>query len=85
MTLSIKFIEVPKEAAFKVGRAARYLGISANTLRRKADLGLIPARKNDSGERIFLLRELDAYLNALPSYCSRATSYSSRLFKTGRR
>ena len=82
--LSLQILEVPQEAAFKVRRAAKYLGMSPNTLRKKSDLGLIPARKNESGERVFLLRDLDAYLNSLPSYGSSATSSLSRLTKTGR-
>jgi len=82
--LSVQLIEVPQEAAFKVSRAARYLGISPNTLRKKSDLGLIPAHKDESGERIFLLRDLDRYLNSLPMYRISATPSLSRLTKTGR-
>jgi excisionase family DNA binding protein len=81
---SIQIIDVPAQAAFKVSQAARYLGISPNTLRKKADLGLIPAHKTEVGERIFLLRDLDAYLICLPSYRSGANSFPSRLTKTGR-
>ena len=60
--------EIPIRAAFKIRDAARYLGISRNTLRKRSDLGQIPARRNESGERIFLLRDLDAYLESLPEY-----------------
>jgi len=78
---SFQILEVPQQAAFKISRAAKYLGISPNTLRKKADLGLIPARKNESGERVFLVRDLDAYLI---SYRNGGTSSLSRLTKTGR-
>jgi hypothetical protein len=82
--VSVQLLEVPQEAAFKVSRAAKYLGMSPNTLRKKSDLGLIPARKDESGERVFLLRDLDTYLNSLPLYRSSVTASLSRLTKTGR-
>ena len=63
--ISVQVLEVPKQAAFRVGEAARYLGISRNTLRKRSDLGLIPARRDENGERIFLLRDLNAYLESL--------------------
>ena len=66
--VSVRIIEVPEQAAFRVRNAARYLGISPNTLRKRSDLGLIPARRDENGERIFLLKDLDAYLESLPDY-----------------
>jgi predicted site-specific integrase-resolvase len=63
--------QIPIQAAFKIRDAARYLGISPNTLRKRSDLGQIPTRRNESGERIFLLRDLDAYLESLPEYDKR--------------
>jgi len=60
--------ELPEKAAFRVSEAARYLGISPNTLRKRSDLGRIRARRGDNGERIFLLKDLNAYLEALPEY-----------------
>jgi hypothetical protein len=68
---SVKVVEIPEQAAFRVSEAARYLGISPNTLRKRSDLGLIPARRDENGERIFLLRDLDAYLESLPEYDKR--------------
>jgi len=64
----VQIVEVPEQAAFRVSDAARYLGISPNTLRKRSDLGLIPARRDRNGERIFLLRDLEAYLESLPEY-----------------
>jgi DNA-binding transcriptional MerR regulator len=64
----VRIIEVPTQAAFRVSDAARYIGISPNTLRKRSDLGLIPARRDENGERIYLLRDLDAYLESLPDY-----------------
>jgi hypothetical protein len=66
--ISVQVVEVPEQAAFRVSEAARYIGISPNTLRKRSDLGLIPARRDENGERIFLLRDLDAYLESLPGY-----------------
>jgi hypothetical protein len=80
----VQILKVPEQAAFKVSRAAKYLGISQNTLRKRSDLGLIPARKDEGGERVFLLRDLEAYLISLPTYRASATSSLSRLTKTGR-
>lgn len=69
--ISVQIIEVPAQAAFRVSAAARYLGISPNTLRKRSDLGLIPVRRDENGERIFLLRDLNGYLESLPDYRSR--------------
>jgi hypothetical protein len=69
--VSIQVVEVPDQAAFRVSEAARYLGISPNTLRKRSDLGSIPARRDENGERIFLLRDLNAYLDSLPDYLRR--------------
>jgi len=63
--------EVPKQVAFKVSKAARYLGICPNTLRKRSDLGIIPVHKGVNGERIFFLQDLDAYLESLPEYDKR--------------
>jgi hypothetical protein len=69
--LPLQLVKIPEQAAFRVRIAARYLGISPNTLRKRSDLGLIPARRDENGERIFLLRDLDAYLESLPEYRGR--------------
>ena len=69
--VSVQIVEVPERAAFRVAEAARYLGISPNTLRKRSDLGLIRARRDKNGERIFLLRDLNTYLESLPDYCRR--------------
>ena len=67
----VQIFEVPGQAAFRVRDAARYLGISPNTLRKRSDLGLIRACRDMNGERVFLLRDLDAYLESLPDYRGR--------------
>jgi hypothetical protein len=66
--VSVQIVEVPEQVAFRVRDAARYLGISPNTLRKRSDLGLIRARRDENGERIFLLEDLNAYLESLPDY-----------------
>lgn len=85
--ISVQVVEVPEQAAFRVGEAARYLGISRNTLRKRSDLGLISARRDENGERIFLLRDLDTYLESLPSYrcCDKSVPVSTDWNRTRKR
>jgi hypothetical protein len=81
---AIRLVSVPDQAAFKVKAAARYLGLCPNTLRRKTDQGLIPARRDEAGGRIYLLRDLDAYLNSLPFYEPSGSGSSNRSAGFGR-
>ena len=78
-----QLIQVPEQAAFYVWDAARYLGISPNTLRKRADLGLIQARRDENGNRVFLLRDLDRYLNSLPLYKSSGKPTTGRPVEIG--
>lgn len=57
---------VPNQRLFSVGTAARYLGISDDTLRKYADLGKIPVYRFINGNRVFKLEDLDALIDALP-------------------
>ncbi len=82
---TIRLVSVPEQAAFYVRDAARYLGISPNTLRKRSDLGLILARRDESGNRVFLLGDLDNYLNSLPPYTASVNPIDSRLVETGRK
>ena len=70
---AVQFVEIPERAALKVKAAARYIGISPNTLRKRSDLGLIPTRRGPNGERIYLLKELNAYLSSLPRLINQRT------------
>jgi excisionase family DNA binding protein len=63
--------EVPgKTAAMKrlneyvrIAEAARFLGVSQNTLRAWAEAGKIPVRRNPAnGYRLFLRRDLERFL-----------------------
>jgi len=65
---AVQFVTVPQQAAFYVGDASKYLGISPNTLRKRSDLGLIPCRQDENGKRVFLLEDLDDYRKSLPPY-----------------
>ncbi|MFD7235189.1 molybdopterin-binding protein [Streptomyces syringium] len=38
--------------SYTIGRAARLLGVSSDTVRRWADAGRIPTRRDDAGKRI---------------------------------
>ena len=59
-------IEMPGRFYFKVSQAAQYLGISANTLRKYADLGLVKAKRLPSGDRIYSRLWLDGFVSDLP-------------------
>ncbi|TDI10545.1 MAG: hypothetical protein E2P08_01715 [Acidobacteria bacterium] len=82
---AIQIIGIPEQAVFYVGAASRYLGISPNTLRKRADLGLIPAKRDESGNRVFLLEDLDAYRKSLPPYTPSDNPVAGRLAETGRK
>jgi len=81
----MRVVTVVDQAAFLVRDAARYLGISANTLRKKSDLGLIPSRRDQAGNRVFLLADLDGYLRDLPPYHKSGKSLGYQPVRTGRR
>ena len=81
---AIQIVRVAEQAAFRVKEAAKYLGISPNTLRKRSDLGLILARRDENGSRVFLLRHLNAYLDSLPPYPESGTPCANRPAETGR-
>lgn len=58
---------VPKQRLMRVGKAAIYLGLNRETLRKYADLGQIPC-KRIRGERWFLIEHLDAWIDAQPEW-----------------
>ena len=63
----VVIIQVPDKRKFSIDEAARYLGMHKQTLREKSDLGTIPSKK-EGKFRVFLLEDLDRYLNGLPPY-----------------
>ena len=79
----VQLVQVPQQAAFYVQDAARYLGISPNTLRKRENLGLIQARRDENGNRVFLLYDLDRYLNSLPLYTSSGKPTTGRPVEIG--
>ncbi len=62
----IEIIEVPEQFYFKVSKAARYLGISPNSLRLYTDLGLIRAKILPGGHRLYRKDWLDEFVERLP-------------------
>jgi hypothetical protein len=63
----LQLSSVPKQRLFTVGPAARYLGMSADTLRKYADLGCIPTYRNPfNGHRVFKLEDLIRLIDSLP-------------------
>jgi hypothetical protein len=62
-----EIIEVPEQFYFKVSAAAKYIGLSANTLRKYSDLGLIKAKRLPiSGDRTYRKDWLDEFMENLP-------------------
>lgn len=53
--------EIPTQRGFFIDAAAKYLGMSKSTLRRRANAGEI-ASYHDHGHRCFHLEDLNAYL-----------------------
>ena len=66
---AVALIQVPNQRLFSTRAAARYLGISPDTLRRYADLGWIKARRLEK-RRVFTLEDLDRFIESLPPYQS---------------
>jgi len=62
----IEIIEIPERFYFKVSAAAKYTGLSANTLRKYSDLGLIQAKRLPGGDRIYCKEWLDQFVENLP-------------------
>ena len=53
----------------KIAEAARFLGVSQNTLRKWADEGRIPARINPAnGYRLFHREELERFLSKIEKH-----------------
>jgi len=63
----IEIIEVDEQFYFKVSAAAKYIGLSPNTLRKYTDLGLIKAKRLPiSGDRSYRKDWLDEFMGNLP-------------------
>jgi len=62
----IEILEVHEQFYFKVSAAATYLGISAATLRKYTDQGLIGGRRLPNGDRSYSRDSLDSFWNSLP-------------------
>ncbi len=63
----VEIIEVPEQFYFKVAAAAKYIGLSPNTLRKFTDLGLIKAKRLPiSGDRSYRKDWLDEFMENLP-------------------
>jgi hypothetical protein len=68
----LQLSSVPKQRLFTVGPAARYLGMSADTLRKYADLKCIPTYRNPfNGHRVFKLEDLNHLIDTLPPWDDR--------------
>ena len=71
---SIEIVEVDEQFYFKVSAAAKYIGLSPNTLRKYTDLGLIKAKRLPiSGDRSYRKDWLDEFMENLPDAVDRFT------------
>lgn len=63
----VALIQVPNQRGYTIGEAARYLGICHQKLRQLTDAGRVRCRR-DGRNRIFLLEDLNAFLDSLPTW-----------------
>ena len=71
---SIEIVEVDEQFYFKVSAAAKYIGLSPNTLRKYTDLGLIKAKRLPiSGDQSYRKDWLDEFMENLPDAVDRFT------------
>ena len=63
----IALIQLPSQRLFKVQAAARYLGMSDDTLKKYTDLGWIKAH-DFNGCRVYKLEDLDRLIDTLPEW-----------------
>ena len=61
----VRIIEIPERFHFKVSAAARYPGISPNSLRKYTDLGMIKAKRLLNGDRLYCNEDLDLFFDSL--------------------
>jgi excisionase family DNA binding protein len=66
----IALLQVPNQALFSLKAAARYLGISTDTLTEFADNGLLKCYELCS-RRTFKLEDLEKFRDALPEWDNR--------------
>ena len=74
---------IPNQRLFGVSRAARYLGISDDTLRKYADLGLILVYRFN-GRRAFKLEDLNRLIDSLPLWNDAARAMNSCAGREGK-
>ncbi len=67
----IALIQIPNQRLFGPAAAARYLGISTDTLYKLTDLGTLKAFEQ-IGRRAYKLEDLEAYVDSLEKWHNRA-------------
>ena len=71
MIKRVEILEVPERYYMKIGRAARYIGLSANCLRKYTDLGFVRAKILPGGGRLYARKWLDEFVENLPAALDR--------------
>jgi hypothetical protein len=54
--------QIPNPDIFGTGPAARFIGVSEDTMRGYADKKLIPSRRDANGDRIFKFADLESFV-----------------------
>lgn len=69
----VAIYQVPAQRGMPVTEAAKYLGMHPQTLRKLSDLGEIPCKRVGK-HRVFLLEELDKWLESQPKWVAHGNS-----------
>jgi len=83
ITRYVPVIQIPNKRLFGVSAAARYLGISDDTLRKYADLGQIRVYRFLNGHRVFKLEDLNRLIDELPLWNDHGHSDTTRAGRNG--
>lgn len=67
MVATIHTMPVPSQRLFPAGKAAKYIGLSPDTLKKYTDEGQIKAF-DFNGRRAYRLDDLDALIESLPQW-----------------
>ncbi|WP_059013231.1 TOBE domain-containing protein [Streptomyces specialis] len=70
--------------SYGMGRAARLLGVSADTVRRWADAGRLPTRRDEAGKRLVDGQDLAAFAVALAAEAANGPAEAGEPYTSAR-